>query len=290
MIFKKGPVLSPEEKKTPLAKYYDIPLTPVEPLRQQIIDACPIDPKLAIPIENMLDFLKPTGYEKVEYGYCMMKDGTGYLVNYTTYPNCSPEMIKWWLRWLNVYPKSIPKGHGNLKYKIWCPPGHYDHDFINGKDKTDGVWTVESIDFGEADPPFATIRHPINLRDFGLTEKREKELKEGGCWVDPAIVTAHKPVPYHEPGMPHERIPGTRISLSVSRMSPLGYMEFRMHNYYGYTIENGKIVKEKNTPPEMLTEKHLRKVLVHATVEAQQLSKFLPQLYAEYHNKPDDVL
>jgi hypothetical protein len=29
--------------------------------------------------------------------------------------------------------------------------------------------------------------------------------------------------------------------------------------------------------------------MIHSTVEAQQLSKFLPELYMEYHEKPDDV-
>ena len=68
MIFRKGPELSPEEKKSPLAKYYDIPLTPLGPLYQQILDyGCPLDPKLAIKAENWLSLLKTTGYEKQEF-------------------------------------------------------------------------------------------------------------------------------------------------------------------------------------------------------------------------------
>ena len=184
MIFKKGPELSPEEKKLPLAKYYDIPLTPLGPLYQQILDyGCPLDPKLAIKAENMLDLLKTTGYEKQEFGYCMMEDGTGYIAIYTTYPNCTPEMMSWWFRWLNVYPKDLPKGKGNLKYKIWCPPDHYDHDFINGKDNKDGIWTVESFDFGAGEPKVGTIRHPFNLRDYGLTAE-EGEGAKGSRMLD----------------------------------------------------------------------------------------------------------
>ena len=55
-------------------------------------------------------------------------------------------------------------------------------------------------------------------------------------------------------------------------------------------MKDGKVIRDWNTPPEMLNEKYLRKVLTHATTEAQQLSKWLPQLYAEYHDKPDDEL
>jgi hypothetical protein len=284
--------LSPEEKRSPLIKYYDIPLSALEPLRQQIIDfACPLDPKRAIKAKNMLDLLKKTtGYEKEEYGYCMMEDGSGYIATYTTYPNCTPEMLAWWFRWLNVYPKSVPRGNGNLKYKIWCPPDHYDHDFINGKDKMDGIWTVESLDLGKGEDMKGTIRHPFNLKDYGLTEKNEKDLKAAGCWVDSSYVTFHTPDPLHTPGMTHKQLPGASIQLTQSRMSPLGFMEKRSRVWVGYTIKDGKVVRDESTPADQLCEEFLRKGLIHATIEAQQLSKWLRELYAEYHNKPDDEL
>ncbi len=291
MIFKRGPELSPEEKKLPLAKYYDIPLTPIGPIYQQIIDyCCPLDPKLAIKAENMLDLLKPTGYEKQEFGYCMMEDGTGYMATYMTHPNTTPEMLSWWFRWLNVYSKGMPKGKGNLKYKIWCPPDHYDHAFINGKDGKDGIWTVESFDFGAGDPKFGTTRHPINLRDYGLTEKKEKELKAAGCFMDSAYVTFHTPDPYHTPGMSHTQLPGTYLNLTLSRMNPLGHMEKISRMWVGYTVKDGKVVRDESTPSSMLCEEFLKKVVIHATVEAQQGMKWLPELYAKYHNKPDDEL
>jgi hypothetical protein len=255
---------------------------------QQIIDAGPLDPKLAIRAEDMLDLLMTTGYHKAEYGYCIMENGTGYVALYTIYPGCTPAMLSWWFRWLNVYPKNLPKGHGNLKYKIWCPPDHYDHDFINGKDSKDGIWTVESLDFGAGDKKFGTIRHRFNPRDYGLTEKKEKELKAAGCWVDPAYVTFHEPAPYHEPGMSHARRPGSWLHMMISRQSPLGYMERLDRMWFGYTAKDGRIVRDESTPASMLSEGFQRKLLTHATVEAQQLSKWLPQLYTEYHDRPDN--
>ena len=41
----------------------------------------------ALPVEDWLDLLRPQGYDKVEYGYCMMPDGTGYIANYSVLPN-----------------------------------------------------------------------------------------------------------------------------------------------------------------------------------------------------------
>jgi len=39
----------------------------------------------------------------------------------------------------------------------------------------------------------------------------------------------------------------------------------------------------------MVEDEYLRKVLIHSTTEAQQLSVFLKDLYSEYHDLPDDA-
>ena len=283
MIFTNRPELSPEEKKLPLAKYYDLPLYPPGPREQQIIDAGPIDPKLALKAENFLDLLQPTGYAKVEYGYCMMEDGTGYLAAYSVYPNCTPEMLGWWFRWLNVHTKGMPKDKGNLKYKIWCPPDHYDHGFINGKDKWDGIYTVESLDLGQGEEKKYTIRHPFNLRDYGLTEEREQALKAAGCWVDCSYLSFHSMDPSHT------QYPGSVFGITLSRQSPLGFMEKCTRQWFGYGVKDGKVFRDETTPASMPCEESMKKVIIHNTVEAQQLSMFLPELYAEYKDKPDDA-
>ena len=279
------PELSPEEKKLPLAKYYDIPLSPPGPLYQQILDNGPINPKLAIKAQNFLDFLKPTGYEKQEYGYCTMEDGTGMLAVYTTYQNCTPEMLGWWFRWLNVHSKNMPEGKGNIKYKIWCPCDHWDHIFLNENGYTDrrgGIGTVEALDLGEGEAKIFTIRHYVELRQCGLTEERENELKKAGCWVDCAYETFYT--------FPEKKLlPGTHLQLTMSRMSPLGFMEKCTREWMGYRVKDGKVIRDEDTPEEMFQEDYLKKVLTHCTVEAQQLSKFLPKLYAEYKDKPDDA-
>jgi hypothetical protein len=283
MIITNRKVLTPEEKKLPLTKYFDMPLYPPGPLEQQLIDAGPMDPKLAIKAENFLDLLQPTDYQKVEYGYCMMPDGTGYLAVYTTYPGCTPQMLSWWFRWLNIHSKNMPEGQGNLRYKIWNPADHWDHGFINGKDRSGGIYTVESLDLGAGEPMTYTVRNPLDPKDFGLSEEREQALKAAGCWVDCCYES------FHEVEPPHKQTPGTHLFLTLSRMSPLGFLEKCTREWIGYTGRNGKVERDLTTPASMLSEEYLKKVIIHATTEAQQLSKFLPQLYAEYKDLPDDA-
>jgi DAPG hydrolase PhiG domain len=277
------PSLSTEELQLPLAKYYDLPLAEPGPREMQIINACPIDPALAIKPENFLDLLQPEGYQPVEYGYCIMPDGTGYLAVYTTYPNCTPQMLGWWFRWLNIHSKGMPKGRGNLKYKIWNPLDHWDHGFVNGKDKMDDIWTVETLDLGAGEQPVYTVRHHVDLFQYGLTKEKDAALKAVGCWVDSAYESFHTVDPSHTQTV------GTHLMLTLSRTSPLGIMEKCTREWIGWGVKDGKVFRDESTPASMLCEAYLKKVIIHATVEAQQLSKFLPALYAQYKDLPDDA-
>lgn len=98
-------------------------------------------------------------------------------------PTVRLKMLAWYFRWMNIHSKGMPEGH-NLKYKIWNAVGHVDHGFVNGKDKTDGICQVEALDMGKGEKPFYSIRHPFDLREYGLTEERGKELNAAGCFVD----------------------------------------------------------------------------------------------------------
>jgi hypothetical protein len=286
MIYTNKPTLLPGEEKLSMAKYYDLPLHSPAPLQQQILDAGPMPPKLAIKADSWLDLLKPTEYNPIEYGYCMMEDGTGYIAMYSVYPNsCQPKMLAWWFHWINVPAKSQPRGStglDNVKYKIWCPPDHIGHGYINGKDKSGGIWTVESLDLGQGEEKIYTIRHAINLKEYGLTNEKEKELKAAGCWVDAAYESFHAVDPEHK------QFGGTHLCLTLSRPCPLGGMEKISREWIGYGVKDGKVVRDLTTPATMLCNQYLQKVMIHATVEAQHLGKFLPELYAHYKDLPDD--
>lgn len=85
--------LFPEEEKMPLAKYfYNYPLHAPTPVEMQIINQLnPMNPEDAILPENFMDLLKPYGYDKIELGYCMFPDGSGYVATYRVRPRISVE-------------------------------------------------------------------------------------------------------------------------------------------------------------------------------------------------------
>ena len=185
----KVPELSPEEKALPYSKFYtDYPLYPPTPLQQQILDAGPMKVEDAIPIEHWLDWLTPTGYPKVVYGYTMMPDGSGFYIEYsTTAPTWQGKWRRWYGKWYNQHPAELPEGQGNLRYKIWNPIDHWDHKFINGENDKDGVWSVETLDIGETGDPskgMPAISHKIDLLEYGLSAEKLAELEAADCRVE----------------------------------------------------------------------------------------------------------
>ena len=272
------PPLTPEEAALPIAKYYtDYPLHYPNPLYSQLLDQGAMDPKDAIPVENWLDLLTVDRYCKVEYGYCMMPEGYGYIANYSVLPgNITPEMRMWYVRWLNIQSKNLPKGVGNIRYKLWNQMDHIDHGLVNG-DMKQGIYTLERLDMGRLEEEVAirSIRHNFDVRDYGFPEEKYEELQKAGvaitsCWES-------------------FDCPGSHLVLSVTRRCPLGGTETCSREWIGYKAENGKIVRDLETPDFMLCEQYLRDVQIHNTVEQQHLATFLPELYAEYKDLPRDA-
>ncbi len=267
--------LFPEEEEMPLAKYfYNYPLHMPSPLEMQIIEN-PIAIDDAIPPEEFMSLLKPTGYDKAELGYCMFPDGSGYVATYRVRPAyISGEMERWYRNWRNLKSRSMIPGHGNLRYKIWNYADHFDHYYVNWQDGSLGIHTTESLDLGQGDRMYDTIRHEFNLYDYGMTDEWMKALENAGCQTTGkgSFETFDEP--------------GTHLCLSYSRPCPLGGVETRSREWIGWKPVNGKLVRDERT---QCSEAYLRKVVIHTLIEWEHLYTFLPDLYEEYKNQPADA-
>lgn len=272
------PELTEEEKALPVSKYYlNYPLHYPNPLYSQLLAQGAMDPADALPLENWQDLLTVDDYMNVEYGYCMLPDGTGYIANYSVLSgNITPEMRMWYVRWLNIHSIHLPKGCGNIRYKLWNQLDHIDHGIVNG-DFKQGIYTLETLDMGQSakETAIRSVRHNFDVRDYGFPEEKFDLLQKAGvsitsCWESFAC-------------------PGSHLVLSVTRKCPLGGTETCSREWIGWKAENGRFVRDPDTPAFMLCEKYLRDVQIHNTVEQQHLATFLPDLYAEYSKLPKDA-
>jgi hypothetical protein len=254
MSYQTLPELTEEEKTMPLARfYYDYPMRDLSEETKAIIFGPPINYSTVVDAQNFTDWLLPCGeYFEHENGYCMFPDGSGYIATYMKFPEgINPKKIFWYLNWMNFHPKSQPEGTGNLRYKIWNPADHFDHYFINWKDKTEGIHTTESLDLGEGDRKYDCIRHPYNLRDYGLTQEKIDEIEASGVTV--SEIADWESFDFE----------GAHLTLGQIRPCPDGGYERRSAEWIGWRPEKGKIVRVEKTP---CSEAYLRKVAYHTLI------------------------
>lgn len=277
MHYYKLPELSPEEKKLPLAKYYEeYPLYCLPPLQKALIEKGPMDPAEALPVEKWLDLLQePGNYDNVKFGYCMLPDGTGYYAEYTVVPEIPGYMKKWYMDFINHRSKNMPADQGNLRYKLWCPIDHWDRGFVNGVDAKNGTWSIGSLDQGKTERHAHAKEyvHMINLCEYGLTEERQRKLEEMGCRISAGWEDFEGELGHH-------------LWIHIDRPCPFGGVEMIGVEWLGWYVKDGKLVRDEATPA---SEEFVKDILVHNIVEHMHLPQFLPDLYAEYHEKPIDA-
>jgi hypothetical protein len=259
------PKLSPEEEKLSMAKYYHRPLPHLDPVYEMAMKSCQLtQAEFPLP-ENWIDLLTDAeaGYNGTEFGYGMMADGAGYLSVYTV-SHHPDEMGDWWGQWMGTPPKSMPEGKGNICYKLWCPPDHFDANHQRGGGR-------ESLDLGQGDPMEDIYNFPLDPMDYGMTAEKAAEL-------------AAKDIRFH---LGYEKFDhaGTHLCLRINRPCPTGGRESIGREWLGYAPLDGKFVRDADTP---VSEEYLRKIVIHNVVESQRLEALLPELYAEYKDQPLD--
>lgn len=273
MKYTRFPELYPEEQKMPLAKYYYIPLAAPGPLSRALLELGPCDPARAVMPEHMADLIDVERYAEMPYGYCMLPNGAGYVAFYVDYgPNVTPEMLSWYWRWVNIPPKGTVPGHGNLKYKILHQIDHLDHRFVNGVDYADGVYTLETLDNGAGEMAVGSYHHGYKLDQYGVPAEKLQAIQEAGGSTSGIYETFD--------------IPGTHLCMNVTRISRRGTTERVSWEWIGYKPVDGRFVRDPSTPVD---EQYLRNVLIHNEIEHTRMAQILPDLYREYHDKPEDA-
>lgn len=263
------PQLTEAEKALPVYKYYrDYPLHTVGPLFNQILKMGAMDKKEALTLDRWQELFREEGYDDIEYGYCMLDDRTGYIANYSVLPGeVTPQMRMWYVKWMNIHSKNLPVNCGNIRYKLWNQVDHIDHGLVDGDFKK-GIYTLETLDMGAGEKPIRSVRHNFDIRDYGFSEEKYEKLTKLGigitsCWES-------------------FECPGSHLVLSITRKCPLGGTETCSREWIGWKAENGKFIRDDETPDFMLNENYLRNVQIHNTVEQQHMATFLPALYREY--------
>lgn len=253
--------LTHEESRMPEAKYYNPAFADMPDEVAAALAHGPIDAEDVLDFENAADLQKP-GYQNVENGYRLLDDGTGYVAVKTDFPGATGDMIYWWFWW---------HGYKDIRYKIWCPGYHYG---------------VKIKDLSRANNPFLSYKKRIENNTIYSTEN-----------VGMGIQTlAIKFVPPEEFGFDQSQFKyqGIEAVLCVEVGLMIGGINVE-HSYMCHVFRktrNGLELRSRFWLGKMLqclwlrelifTEKTLRDMLKHCSLEYNHLAGFLPEIYDEF--------
>jgi len=274
--------ICPEERALSYSKYYDLPMEEPDPRSMQIWNAGPVPEESVTRIENINELWKP-GYLLCEQGYCVLSDGTGLVANYVRMEGVTVEMIDWWFTWHFLAPPGVPEGNGNLRYKIWNPYEHWNTGPISEEDKRK-----------RADPSVY-----YSMRKEGAVDFIEETFRIGG---DKFYIEAYPIVNLEDIGADHDLVTapgfgtfccatsmmkGSPPSIVVHYFRPVpGGLELRTRFWFGYKVENKKVVKDVSIPASL---ELVKNNCIHNMREYPHLGRFLPKLFAEEGWKPVDA-
>lgn len=249
-----------QDQTLPYYKYFQRELAPIPQEKLEIWRGAAADPALATPIEQRNDFLD--GNVRMQVGFTVAPNGTGFVANSTFMPGVTPEMFDWWFAWHAVGP--------DLRYQLWDKEDHYyaravERDYVLNpnvplSEKTWGVTheILEDIGLG-AEPLRLSFLNPSDLgydRSKIGTETCSTMVCAVGVSGSPAVMT-HKAVAVE------------------------GGILFQSHFWMGYgRDENGALIKlipDGQSIPEAVP----RALFGHNIKEFTNLASFLPELYAE---------
>lgn len=282
--------LSKEELSLSYAKYWYEKYPEFDPQTAQLI-AGPMDPKNAMPVENINEMLKP-GYLPGEVGYCNLPDGTSYGAFYVDMPGCTLDMIDWWFVWHFVGPNKdiVPEGNGNLRYKIWNPAMHWDTGYWGEEGEKSRQRALDET-IPMRDRRYGSVNYITETMNWFHSEP-EKRITQYSMCVDPLEFG-------FEPALLKTKDAGSIVCAQHPSLNDAGYMvtyhyrethhgvEMRARSWQGVSIVDGKIVHAKQAA--MPDEQAVRDSYWHSLMEYRRLAAYLPRLYAEESQKPLDA-
>ena len=268
------PVIAPltrNEKTLPEAKYYYKPIARPPKEVMDAIDNKPMDPALAIPVERMEEVIFSDKLP-VERGWCVMPNGSGYVVGTTPFPGSTPEMLPWWFSWFPL---------DSLRQKMWCPEQHQGQ--------------------------IAAVPTRARLRDYSLPPK---ERVVGARWygldtgmspesnIDPGINSYILVSAPEDFGLDSKAIEDTGSTIMcmngvpnasfihVAHPTDYGF-ELRSHMWFGYQFKDKKPVLNETLPPREVMANLCHNQFYHLLDEYYRLADILPDVYNEFSGLED---
>ena len=262
---RKVPVTDADKAKS-YFKYYERETAQLDPAKLATVYGAPMSSKGKITFAERAKIFEP-GFDD-EKGYCVMKDGTGYISDSVFIPGGTAEMIDWFFGWRGLDP---------LRFVIENPTTNISAvsmqtNFYEDEDRTpqEKNWDTTQVVLKSAGmgvkKEFLNFKCPLDVGFNGCEFGPDKEIKTFVCARN------------YADGYPPTAIPDYFICHQVVDVE--GGIEVRTRIWYGWTVRYGKNYKQ--LPDEFRMEPMVPKALMlENAIEWANIAAILPSLYAE---------
>ena len=138
-----------ESESAVLTALLERPLAEADQAVLAAIEAGPINPAMALPLDQIDRLLDPAPLA-AETGWCLMPDASAFVAVRTEMPGVTAEMIDWWFDW---HPRKP------LRYRVWHPAAHVSN-------------SVELPAEAGAKAHWGTVHHPVEDVGLGVINAR----------------------------------------------------------------------------------------------------------------------
>lgn len=255
----------------PYAGFWNPNLAPLVERVKEALAVGPVAAPLLARLEDAPRLLDP-GYQELEDGLGLQRDGSWYVALRTEMPGVSPEMIDWWFGWHGEEPQ---------RYKLWHPRAHLHAQWDAPDTPAQAAQKGRGRYVGRTsfvDEYLGSVLTQITIRflppaELGL---------DSGALADPQQATAV----CARVGLMNHPVEGGYLVHHVRRVA--GGSEMRSRFWIGgpyARVRTGlftdglvsKVARRVFGP----TLESTRELFVHCAQEMAHLASFLPRLYAE---------
>jgi DAPG hydrolase PhiG domain len=114
----------PEDEQVLWAKFFNTTMLPMQAHAAEGLKQSPFTAE-SLPDFGNIANLQHIGYQKIENGFSVQKDGSLRVAILTDMPNVTPQMWDWWFGW---------HGSDATRYKLWHPLAHLHAEWQDGRD------------------------------------------------------------------------------------------------------------------------------------------------------------
>lgn len=258
---------SPSDHLLPYAKFYQETMADTPGYVLEALKKSPL-PIGSIPGPEEAGMMANPGYQDIETGYCLEKDGAVRVSVLTKMPHVLPVMWNWWFGW---------HGCSSDRYKLWHPKAHLSAKWKDGSVDTsylNRISLIEEFIGGKLEK--AAIRF-VSPTTFGLQVASESTENQD-VFICARISFSQFPL---DIGYLLHQIRVTEGGSEMRSRFWLGgqYLQLQGNNLFCRILSDLIRYLKKPAPDQAAA------LLLHCWEEMNHLAGFLPELYREFSNR-----